>query len=105
MNTQESHRQFLSARERVRAIKDFYGSLFAYCLVIPFLFWINWITIGLGFPWAVFPAVGWGFGLLMQGMSAYGYNPLWGKRWEERKIRELMSADDKGASFERNFEN
>jgi hypothetical protein len=30
----------------------------------------------------------------MHGMEAFGYNPLWGKRWEERKIQEFMDEDN-----------
>jgi hypothetical protein len=87
-------KRFEKAREKVEALKSFYGNLGAYLLVIPFLAWLNWKTTGFAFPWVVFPAMGWGFGLLMHGMEAYGYNPLWGKRWEERKIRELMEKED-----------
>ncbi len=85
-------KRYLQAREKVEAIKRFYGNLGAYLLVIPLLVWLNWRTTD--FPWVIFPAIGWGFGLVMHGMEAYGYNPLWGKRWEERKIRELMERDD-----------
>lgn len=85
-------KRYQKAREKVEAIKGFYGNLVAYCLVIPFLAWLNWRTTD--FPWVIFPAFGWGFGLIMHGMEAHGYNPLWGKRWEERKIRELMERDD-----------
>jgi hypothetical protein len=85
-------KRYQKAREKVEAIKGFFGNLVAYCLVIPFLAWLNWRTTN--FPWAIFPAIGWGFGLVMHGMEAYGYNPLWGKRWEERKIQELMEEDD-----------
>ena len=85
-------KRYQKAREKVEAIKGFYGNLAAYCLVIPFLAWLNWRTTS--FPWAVFPAIGWGFGLVMHGMEAHGYNPLWGKRWEERKMRELMERED-----------
>ena len=46
---------------------------------------------GSGFPWVIFPALGWGFGVIMHGMEAYGYNPLLGKDWEERKINEYMN--------------
>ncbi|MDM9630628.1 2TM domain-containing protein [Robiginitalea aurantiaca] len=99
MNTQDKYDSYLRAKERVKAIKDFYGSLLAYCIVIPFLFWINWTTIGFSIPWAFFPAIGWGFGLLMQGMEAYGYNPFLGKHWEARKIEELMDAEQKGSTF------
>ena len=87
-------KRYLKAREKVEAIKGFYGNLGAYIVVIPFLAWLNWQTTRFVFPWVIFPAMGWGFGVLMHGMEAYGYNPLWGKRWEERKIRELMEKED-----------
>ncbi|MBC2839367.1 2TM domain-containing protein [Robiginitalea sp. SC105] len=85
-------KRYEKARERVEAIKNFYGNLAAYCVVIPFLVWLNFRSTE--FPWALFPAAGWGFGLVMHGLEAYGYNPLWGKTWEERKIRELMEKED-----------
>ncbi len=95
METQEDHieeKRYLKAKEKVEAIKGFYGNLIAYCAVIPFLWWLNFRTTD--FLWAFFPTIGWGFGLTMHGMEAFGYNPLWGKRWEERKIKELMEKDD-----------
>lgn len=85
-------KRYEKAREKVEAIKGFYGNLSTYMIVIPFLMWINYRTTS--FPWAIFPALGWGFGVLMHGLEAYGLNPLWGKRWEERKIRELMERKD-----------
>lgn len=95
METQQSYiaeKRYIKAKERVKAIKDFYSNLTAYCIVIPFLWWLNFRTTD--FLWAFFPTLGWGFGLLMHGMEAFGTNPLWGKRWEERKIRELMEKED-----------
>jgi hypothetical protein len=85
-------KRYQKAKERVEAIKGFYGNLTAYCLVIPFLIWLNYRTTD--FPWVIFPILGWGFGVTMHGKEAYGTNPLWGKRWEEKKIRELMEKDD-----------
>ena len=58
---------------------------------MPLLAWLNYKTTS--FPWVIFPAVGWGLGVILNGMSAYGYNPILGKNWEERKIREYMSED------------
>lgn len=87
-----SDKRYQKAKERVDAIKSFYGNLTAYCIVIPFLVWLNFRSTS--FPWAIFPALGWGFGLLMHGIEAYGYNPLWGKNWEEKKIKELMDNDE-----------
>ena len=95
LETQESYieeKRYANAKERVKNIKDFYSNLMAYCIVIPFLWWLNFRTTD--FLWAFFPTLGWGFGLTAHGLAAFGYNPLWGKRWEERKIKELMEKDD-----------
>jgi hypothetical protein len=95
METQKAYiedKRYRRAKERVKAVKEFFGNLAAYCIVIPFLAWLNYQTTT--FPWIIFPVIGWGFGVLMHGLEAYGYNPLWGKRWEEKKIRELMEKED-----------
>lgn len=85
-------KRYEKAKERVEAIKGFYGNLTAYCLVIPFLVYINYRTTS--FIWVVFPAVGWGIGLLGHGLKAYGYNPLFGKNWEEKKIKQYMEDEN-----------
>ncbi len=80
------------AKERVEHIKGFYGNLMSYCIVIPCLAILNYNTTD--FPWVLFPAGGWGFGVIGHGMQAFGYNPLWGRRWEERKMREYMEDEN-----------
>lgn len=86
-------RRYLKAKERVEQLKGFYWNAISFIVVIPFLAWINYQTTS--FPWIIFPILGWGFGLVVHGMEAYGYNPIWGKRWEERKIREIMEQEEK----------
>jgi len=81
--------RYARAKERVENIKSFYHNLTAYCIVIPFLWWINYNTTS--FLWAIFPTLGWGLGLLAHGFGAYGYSPIFGKDWEDRKIREFMN--------------
>ena len=94
METQQTYiddKRYQKAKEKVEAIKGFYGNLAAYCIIIPFLAYLNYRTTS--FPWFIFPMVGWGFGLLMHGMEAFGYNPLLGKSWEERKIKKYLEDD------------
>ncbi|WP_394750532.1 2TM domain-containing protein [Spongiimicrobium salis] len=94
METQQSYisdKRYQKAKEKVEAIKGFYGNLLAYCIVIPILIVVNYRTTD--FPWAIFPALGWGFGVTAHGLEAFGYNPLFGKQWEERKMREFMDDD------------
>ncbi|WP_318344420.1 2TM domain-containing protein [Flagellimonas baculiformis] len=76
------------AKRRVEDLKSFYYSLVGFCLVIPFLWWLNSRTTD--FLWAIFPTVGWGIGLVSLWMTSHGYNPIFGKEWEERKIKEFM---------------
>ncbi|MFZ9003005.1 MAG: 2TM domain-containing protein [Robiginitalea sp.] len=83
---------YLRARRKVECIKGFYSNLLAYLIVIPFLAWLNWHTSS--FAWFLFPAIGWGLGLVTHGLKAFGYDPILGRDWENRKIRELMSKDD-----------
>ncbi len=84
-------KRYEKAKEKVEAVKGFYGNLAAYCIVIPFLAYLNYNTTN--FPWVLFPILGWGFGVAMHGMGAFGYHPILGKRWEEKKMREFMEDD------------
>ncbi len=82
--------KYIRAKQRVDELKGFYGNLISYCIVIPFLVFINYKTYW-DFQWFWFPLGGWGLGLLIHAFSIFGY----GSSWEERKIRELMDKDDK----------
>ncbi len=85
-------KRYQRARERVEALKNFYGNLMAYCIVIPILWYINYRTSS--FIWAIFPTLGWGFAVFMHWMEASGRNPFMGKNWEQRKIREYMDDEE-----------
>ncbi len=85
-------KRYQKARERLEKVKGFYGNLISYCIVIPFLAYLNYQ--GTSFPWVLFPMIGWGIGLTAHGMEAFGRHPLWGKRWEERKVREYMEDEN-----------
>jgi len=84
--------KYQKAKEKVEAIKGFYANLGSYLIIIPLLAFLNYKTTS--FPWVVFPAVGWGMGLMGHWITAYGYNPILGKGWEERKIREYMDSNE-----------
>ncbi len=78
------------AKEQVQKIKEFYWNLGSYCIVIPFLAFINYKTTGFGVPWVVFPIAGWGIGLLFHYSEASGHHPIFGKDWEKKKIKKYM---------------
>lgn len=93
IDTQQNNK-YIRAVERVEEIKGFYSSLIAYCIVIPFLIFIN-LRYVPQFHWFWFPIMGWGIGLVFQGFKAFAYNPFLGRDWEERKIQEYMNEDNK----------
>ena len=90
MDTNEINQEnaYFKAKQRVKEIKEFYGNLISYSVVIPFLIFVNYYTYW-GFQWFWFPLFGWGIGLTIHGFSVFGY----GSDWEERKIKELMEKD------------
>ena len=81
--------KYQRAKERVKKIKEFYGSLTAYCIVIPFLIFVNYKTNEFNFPWFFFPLAGWGIGLIFHASDAFGFHIL-GKDWEKKKIQKYM---------------
>jgi hypothetical protein len=76
------------AKKTVKDIKEFYGNLISYTIVIPVLILINLSTYSK-FQWFWFPIFGWGLGLLFHGLGVFGY----GKSWEERKIQEILDKE------------
>ena len=95
MNVQEefiNEKRYLRAQERVEKIKGFYVHFSIYLIFVPIFIYLN--LKSTDFPWALFPIGGWGLGVIGHAMEVFNYNPLLGKNWEERKIREFMDKDD-----------
>lgn len=76
------------AKKRVEDIKGFFGNLVAYCVVIPFLIFINYKT-SWHYQWFWFPMLGWGMGVIFHAFGVFGY----GKEWEDRKIKEILEKE------------
>ena len=95
METQETYISDLKyerAKEQVEKLKGFYIHFAIYLIMIPVFIFLNFRSTS--FPWAIFPIVGWGFGVAGHAMETFNYNPLLGKNWEERKMKEFMEEDD-----------
>jgi hypothetical protein len=84
--------KYRKAQERVEELKAFYSHASIYVLVMGLLAIFNVYTSN--FFWVVFPAVGWGIGLLSHGLATFGHGLLFGKNWEQRKIKQLMESDE-----------
>ena len=81
--------KYVRAVKRVEKLKEFYQNLASYCIVIPFLIFIN-LRFSPGFYWFWFPMFGWGIGLTFHFLEVNNYNVFLGKNWEEKKIEQLM---------------
>jgi two-component system LytT family sensor kinase len=86
------NRKYVRALEKVEKLKEFYQNLASYCIVIPFLIFIN-LRFSPGFYWFWFPIFGWGMGLAFHFLEVNNYNIFLGKNWEDRKIKEMMKED------------
>ena len=75
--TEEKLRQI--ARKRAKAKLDFYIHLVVFVCINALLFAIWYITLGpSGFPWFIFPLIGWGIALVIHAIVAFS-----GKSMEE----------------------
>lgn len=76
------------AAKRVKQLKGFYGNLSSYCIVIPFLIFVN-LNTSPEYHWFWWPMLGWGIGIASHAFQTFGI----GKDWEDKKIREIMEKD------------
>lgn len=86
---------YIKAAERVKKLKEFYGNVLSYCIVIPMLIFIN-LNTSKSFYWFWFPMVGWGIGIAFHGFEVFGF----GKDWEERKINEIINKDKENKRYQ-----
>ena len=94
------------ARKRVEELRGFYIHLAIYVVINTFItvnkmirnhyngetFEESFWDFGTFAVW-----IFWGIGLAFHGFKVYGYNPFFGKNWEERQIRRYMEEDKQKA--------
>jgi phosphotransferase system glucose/maltose/N-acetylglucosamine-specific IIC component len=72
------------AKKRVEDKKGFYTHLIVYVLVNIFLVIIWAVTTPGGYPWFIWPIIGWGVGLVFHFFATFVFNRKTG--WEEREL-------------------
>ncbi|MCU5224707.1 MULTISPECIES: 2TM domain-containing protein [Bacillus] len=87
----ERNENYLRAKKRVENLKAFYIHLMVYILVNLMLFFIN-ISSDSSKLWFLYPLGGWGIGIVIHGLTTFPFG-IFGKEWEERKIKEYMEKD------------
>lgn len=99
----ENFNSDLQARERafrrIKAFSGFYRHLMVYILVNAFLLAIKYFNLDEGEKFFTFntftTAFFWGFGLAFHALGVFSNSVLFGRAWEEKKMRELMEKDKK----------
>ena len=71
------------ARKRVEEKKSFYIH-FAVYVVVNIMLIIIWAVTGAGFPWFIFPLVGWGIGVLFHFLGVFVFSKQSG--WERKAV-------------------
>lgn len=84
-------KRYERAKAKVEALKGFYIHFAIYCIFVPVFIFLN--VKSTSFPWALFPIFGWGWGIVGHAAETFGWNPLFNKKWESKKIDELMNDD------------
>lgn len=78
-----------AAFRHVRKIRGFYGHVAKYVIVIGALAVFNLIK-SPDRMWVIWPALGWGLGLMFHGMRVYGTMPFMNADWEKRQVEKYL---------------
>ena len=82
------------AKRRMEMLKGFYVHLGVYLVVNLGLFLINVLT-DRGDWWFVWSLVSWGIAVAIHAFTVFGVEFVFGKDWEQRKIRQLMDEEQR----------
>ncbi len=95
MKTQEEI--YKKAKERVHQLRAFYTHFTVFLVIsIPSLI-IGWIISKPVFYSFLIGYAGWGLGVLIHAIVTFEFFNLWGKDWEERKLKEIMQKEEQNA--------
>jgi 2TM domain len=99
-NLNQNSEQYLAAKEQLGKVYGFYVHLAIYLAVNAFIMISNYnFRLSLFdaiFNWAVLgTALFWGIGLASHWSRVFGRNIFLSKKWEERKIQEILNKDKK----------
>ncbi|MFK7782474.1 2TM domain-containing protein [Psychroserpens sp.] len=95
-NAWEKEEAYLRAQKKVKAIIGFYWHLASYVIINIFIMIVITSNGVKFFSFGTFStAIFWGIGLFFHFLGVFGPDFIFGKKWEERKIKELMDNDKK----------
>lgn len=91
----ENDFHYQQAKKQVDKLRGFYGHLFSYVGVNLLIAYFNYTHLDKGESYFqvknFFTAIFWGIGLLAHALFVFLPNFDFAKKWEERKIKEIMN--------------
>jgi len=99
MKSVDSHK-FEKAKQRVIKLKQFYEHLFMFILISIGLATLNFYQNSWSNPWFLWAVISWGIGVGFHALFAFERNPIFGKKWEEKKINELLEKEEQRDRWE-----
>jgi hypothetical protein len=95
MNTNHQEEKYLRAKAKLDNIKGFHSHLLTYLIVNLFLLLFFYKLSGGITAASLSTMFFWGIGLVFHAGSVYSTHLFFGKRWEDRKIKQLIEEDRK----------
>jgi len=91
--------RYYDAQKRVKEIREFYEHLTVYVLVNPIVVVVNLMT-SPGYLWFLWCVMGWGMAIILHGLKVFSLPPFFNKKWEERKIKEILEKENNRKTWE-----
>lgn len=80
--------QYKRAKRRTQEIKSFYQMIIGYCLMVPFLIFINFQT-SQDHLWFWYPTIGAGISIIGYGIYLFAT-----KKWEQKQIKKIIEKEN-----------
>jgi transcriptional regulator with XRE-family HTH domain len=77
------------ALAHVRKVKGFYTHLAQYLVFMAVFAALNFF-MSPSYPWVLWPALGWGSGVLIHGLRVFDKTPFLGARWEREQVEKYL---------------
>ncbi|AWK07154.1 histidine kinase [Flavobacterium crocinum] len=91
--------RYYNAQKKVKEIREFYDHLTVFVLVNPIVIVVNLMT-SPGYLWFLWCLMGWGMAIILHGLKVFSFPPFFNKKWEEKKIREIMEKEQNRKTWE-----
>ncbi|MDK2889699.1 MAG: hypothetical protein PWR21_331 [Methanoculleus sp.] len=90
----DEQERYAHAKRQVEELRGFYMHLAVYIAVNLLLFAINMVT-SPGALWFYWVTIFWGIGVVFHALGVFAGSRVFGREWEERKIREIMEREER----------